>query len=138
MNPIDSIRPQPPPLRAQPSNGLWNKAALLLGAAAYVAVVYRFQTYTQRNNMPTATYEIFAVVMFLLGFGVGLFATASRVRAATFLIVGVFLLHSVIIWVDWQEDPTNHNLLPFEFIYLGFLGSPAYIGALLAQLVTRT
>jgi len=33
------------------------------------------------------------------------------------LILGVYAAHSVIIWIDLQEDPSNHNLLPFEFSF---------------------
>src|SRR5882724_9430206 len=113
---------------------LWNLAALVAGAMAYLLVIYRLQTYSQRNNTPGSTYELFAAIMFLLGFGAGLVAV-SRVKAATLLIMGVWLAHAFIIDIDWREDPTNHNLLPFEFIYLFILGAPAYLGAWLSRFV---
>jgi hypothetical protein len=135
MNPM-AASPQPPPLPRAPANGPWNIVALAAGATAYLTVMYRFQTYTQRNNLPATTYELFAACLFLLGFGIGLVAV-FRAKAATFLIIGVWAAHAVIIGVDLQEDPSNHNLLPFEFIYLFVLSSPAYLGALLSRLVKR-
>jgi hypothetical protein len=121
----------------RPTLGLLSVITILLGAIAYTAVMYRFQTYQQRNNMPPATFETFAGVMFLPGFGVGLSSAQSQLRLATLLIAGVFAAHCCVVGLDWQQDPTNHNLLPFEFIYLGALGSPAYLGVLLSRNVRR-
>jgi hypothetical protein len=128
--------PQTPVLVRPQANGPLNTVAVVFGAIAYLLVVYRFQTYTQRNNTSGATYELFAAILFLLGFGAGLVATA-RAKAATFLIVGVWAAHAVIIGVDLQIDATNHNLLPFEFVYLFVLSSPAYLGAWLSRFVKR-
>ena len=116
------------------SNGPWNKMALVMGAATYLLVMYRLQTYTERNHMPGQTYALFAAILFLLGFALGLAASAFPSRAVTFLILGVFVAHSIIIWVDLREDPTNHNLLPFVFITYLILCSPAYLGAWLCRL----
>jgi hypothetical protein len=109
----------------------------VLGALAYFAVMYRFQTYHERNNTPGETYLLFAGVMLLVGFLLGLLATRSPVRAAWCAIAGVFAAHAAIIAVDLQEDPTNHNLLPFEFIYFFVLASPALLGAWLARFAKR-
>ena len=135
--PEGDANPQPPPLPGPVTNGEWNKVAAVAGALIYVLVLYRFQTYTERNHMPSLTFIIFSGTMFLAGYGLGLVATASPTRAASFLILGVWTAHAVVIAVDVREDPTNHNLLPFEFIYLGVLGSPAYLGSLLSRFTRR-
>jgi len=116
---------------------MWTVAAICSGAIAYFAILYRFQTYSQRNNLPGSTYVIFAAVVFLLGFGLALLARLSGTRIGSLLLAGVFAAHAVIIGIDVQQDPTNHNLLPFEFIIFFVLGSPAYAGAWLARFARR-
>ena len=128
---------QPPPLPHPAITWPLNVAGAVLGALAYFVVMYRFQTYHERNNMPGGTYLLFSAIMFLLGFLLGLFATRSPLRAAGSAIAGVFAAHAAIIAVDLQEDPTNHNLLPFEFIYFFVLASPALPGAWLARFAKR-
>lgn len=51
--------------------------------------------------------------------------------------MGVFIGHMAVIAVDLSADPTNHNLLPFEFVILTVVVSPAFVGALVGQFLTR-
>jgi hypothetical protein len=132
------LTPQPRPLIRPPANGRWNTVAFLLGAATYFVVMYRFQTYTERNNMPVGIFVLFSAMLFLEGFFLGIFAVPSPLKAASILIAGVFAAHAIIIAVDLREDPTNHNLLPFEFVYFFVLGSPAYLGAWLSRFARRS
>src|ERR1700674_2691875 len=118
--------PQPASLPPCASNGHWNVVAAAVGALTYLLVLYRFQTYTERNNTPAQTFMLFAAIIFLLSCGLGLVVPASPGRAVAFLVLGIFAAHSAVIWVDWQEDPTNHNLLPFEFVYYFVLCCPGY------------
>jgi hypothetical protein len=39
------------------------------------------------------------------------------------------VLHAVNIAHDWTRDATSHNLFPFEFVMIGFLSCPAFLGA---------
>lgn len=65
---------------------------------------------------------------YLLGRGLGRY----RYRVAMAFLATLFAANALVIALDWREDPTSHNLLPFEFIMLSFLGSPAFLGAMLA------
>jgi hypothetical protein len=65
---------------------------------------------------------------FLLGRGLG----KQRYRVALAFLGALFAANVLVIALDLREDPASHNLLPFEFIMLGFLGSPAFLGAMLA------
>jgi len=111
--------------------------ALVLGAASYFAVLYRFQTYSQRNATSQTTWIVFSAIMFVLGVVLGWVASTSFLRTGTFMVLGVFAAHSVVIYLDTMEDPTNHNLLPFEFIIYFVLSSPAYLGVLMSRIVKR-
>ncbi len=104
-------------------------AAFAAGVLANLLVLFRFLTYTERNNQPASTFVIFAGVCFLSGFAITLGVSRSRLRIATWLIIGVCVAQMGVIWLDWQKDPTDHNLFPFEMIFLCVLASPAYLGA---------
>ena len=53
------------------------------------------------------------------------------------MVLGAWAGLSIVIAIDTAEDPTNHNLLPFEYIYMGALACPAYLGAAIAGAVDR-
>ena len=52
-----------------------------------------------------------------------------RYRIAGAMLGGMFVIHAAVISNDWKTDPTDHNLLPFEFVILGILVSPAFVGS---------
>ncbi len=49
----------------------------------------------------------------------------------------MFPLHIINVFHDISVDPTSHNLFPFEFAILFFLGLPALPGAFLGSLIRR-
>ena len=105
------------------------------GALANICILYRFLTYTERNRLPAPTFLIFAGVCFLIGFAVTLGNVSRPFRLASWVPFGVCLAQMVVIWFDWQKDPTDHNLFPFEMIYLWVLASPAYLGAVASRIL---
>jgi hypothetical protein len=56
-----------------------------------------------------------------------------RYTIASLLLAAVFASQWYIIWMDWQLDPTSHNLWPFEVVALAVMAAPVYLGAALAQ-----
>lgn len=66
-----------------------------------------------------------------LGLGLGLGAAQPRwwwlLAPAAMALTPV--LHTINIAHDWTRDATSHNLFPFEFVLLGVLSSPAFLGA---------
>lgn len=65
---------------------------------------------------------------YLLARGLG----RHRYRVAMAFLATLFAANALVIALDLREDPSSHNLLPFEFIILSFVGSPAFLGAMLA------
>ena len=85
--------------------------------------------------MPASTFWLFSGACFLIGFAVT-FGTVSRpFRLANWVLFGVIVAQMMVIWFDWQKDPTDHNLLPFELIFFWVLASPAYLGAAASRIL---
>jgi len=112
-------------------------AAVLAGALAYLAILYRFLSYTERNHMKSGTFVVFSAVMLIVGFLVSLGATGSRIKLASLVIVGVWVGLTIVILIDTSQDPTNHNLLPFEYVFMSVDACPVYIGAGIAAVADR-
>jgi hypothetical protein len=109
--------------------------ALVAGSLAYLLIMFRFLSYSERNKMSGDAYLTFAGVALAIGFAVSLGATTARYRAASFVLLGVCIAHLLVIIADYQQDPTSHNLAPFEFAILCVLAAPAYAGAGIAHIV---
>ena len=112
-----------------------NIVALVAGSVAYVVILFRFLSYSERNKLPGDVYLTFAAVALVIGFAVTLPATTRRYQTAGFVLLGVCLAHLLVIVADYQQDPTTHNLLPFEFVILCVITAPAYAGVGIAHLV---
>ena len=108
--------------------------ALVAGSVAYVVILFRFLSYSERNKLPGDVYLTFAAVALVIGFAVTLRATTRRYQTAGFVLLGVCLAHALVIVADYQQDPTSHNLMPFEFAILCVMTAPAYAGAGIAHL----
>lgn len=62
----------------------------------------------------------------------------ARVRTApTLILLGMLLANAILIVQDVADDPTNHNLWPFEFVGILLLSIPAYLGAALSRALGR-
>jgi hypothetical protein len=111
--------------------------ALGAGALAYLCVLYRFLSYTERNHLSGDTLSLFATIMLVVGLVVTLGAAKRRIRVATAAFAGVCIAHLIVMIVDCSQDGTRHNLGPIEFVLLGFYALPIYIGAAAANVVDR-
>jgi len=61
-----------------------------------------------------------------------------RVRTApTAILLGMCLANALLIMWDTADDPTNHNLWPFEFIGILVLSIPAYLGSFVGRSLRR-
>ena len=109
-----------------------NLAAALAGTIIYTGTLFRFLPYADRNRLGADVFLLFAGLVLCAGFVAGLGATA-RYRTAGWVILGVWVAHALVVAVDLRNDPTDHNLLPFEFIIFGVCALPVYIGAALAH-----
>jgi hypothetical protein len=52
---------------------------------------------------------------------------APKTKPAAWILFGVCTLHTAMIIYDCALDPTNHNLLPFEYMFLGIALLPAFL-----------
>jgi hypothetical protein len=111
--------------------------ALTAGGIAYLATLFRFLSYADRNRLPFETYLIFAGLALAIGAVTTFGVQAARYRIATYVVFGTWAAHALVVAVDLRRDPTDHNLLPFEFIILGLCAAPALIGAAVAHAVQR-
>jgi hypothetical protein len=111
-----------------------NLTASAAGGIVYGATLYRFLSYAERNQLSSDSLLVFAALVLTVAFLVGLGARA-RYRTAGFVILGVWAAHALVVAVDVRADPTDHNLLPFEFVILGVCALPAYLGAGIAHVV---
>ncbi len=109
--------------------------AFVAGSVAYALILFRFLSYSERNKLPSDDYLTFAGVVLAIGFAASLGATTGRYRTAGFVLLGVCAAHLLVIIADYQQDPTSHNLAPFEFVILCVAAAPAYVGAGIAHIV---
>jgi hypothetical protein len=111
--------------------------AFATGGIAYLATLFRGLSYSERNNLTFASYLVFALLLLAAGFGVAFGQPRPRFALASWAVAGVWAGHAWVINLDWRVDPTDHNLLPFEFVLLAIAASPAYLGVALARLYSR-
>jgi hypothetical protein len=107
--------------------------AAIAAALAYVLTLFSFLTYEQRQDLGLGSYVVFALMMLIAGFFFARDAGRNHLRIAGCALLGVFVAHSAVVAADLTEDPTHHNLLPFEFIFLAMFAAPAFLGAILAR-----
>ena len=109
--------------------------ALGAGSVAYLLILYRFLSYSQRNLSGEHDMRVFAIASLVIGFIVTLGAKKGRYGTVAFMLLGICITHLVVMIADVGQDPTSHNLAPFEFVALCISAAPAFVGAALAQLV---
>ena len=109
--------------------------ALVAGSVAYVLILYRFLSYSQRNQLPGDVYLTFAEVALAIGFFITLGAATGRYRTVGCVLLGICVAHFIVMILDYRQDRTSHNLGPIEFVALCIYAAPAYAGAGIAQIV---
>jgi hypothetical protein len=72
---------------------------------------------------------------FIAGFVLTLGKRDHRQLVPAALLGGFFAAHALLIVADCWNDPTNHNLWPFEFVILVVLTAPAFGGAAVNALI---
>jgi hypothetical protein len=104
--------------------------AVLVGFAFEVVFIWRFQPYSQRE-LHHAFLPLYAlpILAFLAGFVLTLGLQQNRRYVAISLVAAFCGANICLIVVDCWNDPTNHNLWPFEFVLIFALTAPAFLGA---------
>jgi len=103
------------------------------GAGLYLWAYHPWLPYSMRERSQTGTGMLMVMAgAFACGLLLGRGEHQVRYLIAAAFLGAMWLANAVVIAADWHFDPTSHNLLPFEFIILAFLGSPAFLGAALS------
>jgi peptidoglycan/LPS O-acetylase OafA/YrhL len=111
--------------------------AFVIGVALHWSFFWGFTSYSNRAAYHPSR-RLFMFLTGLSGFAVNVGVETGKYRVASCILGGLFLSNLVLIIVDCWSDPTNHNLAPFEFIMIGFLALPAFIGAGFATAFTSS
>ena len=117
----------------------WRLAdAVVIGVLFDAVFFWKFQQYSARGSQ----HDILpAFSLPLLAFLAGLLLTLGmdgRKRIVPLAIAGgFFAANACLIVADCRNDPTNHNLWPFEFAIILLATSPAFLGAGISALIER-
>ncbi len=108
-----------------------------LAVFGFLLFIYRLVPYSEREKAQTASgFVILTVLAFLAGFAFGV--GARRRHLVAFCFMGaLFAANAVLIALDVAADRTSHSLFPFEFIGLGIVASPAFVGASASRVIDR-
>jgi len=112
--------------------------AVMIGVLFDAVFFWRFQPYSSREShhdiLPGFMLPVLALVAGLL-LTLGM---EGRKRVVPLAIVGgFFAANACLIVADCWNDPTNHNLWPFEFAIILVATSPAFLGAGVSALIER-
>jgi len=62
---------------------------------------------------------------------------SSSLLIPSVIVIGQTMTHTIVLIYDLTIDPTTHNLLPFEYIFMWIaVGIPAVAGSMLARAVS--
>jgi uncharacterized membrane protein YphA (DoxX/SURF4 family) len=113
--------------------------AVFIGVVFDAIFFWRFLPYSARNSHLGVLVPLYLLP--LLAFVAGIVLTIgleNRRRLIPIALVGGFCAaNACLIIVDCWNDPTNHNLWPFEFLMIMVLTVPAFLGAGLGRIYER-
>jgi hypothetical protein len=113
-------------------------AAFIAGLTIYVLLFHPFLTYSRRAQ-GLVNFVAFACSAFVVAIVIGLISRRHPFLASMCMVGTICIAHFVRIIVDWFSDPTAHNLFPFEFALILFVGAPpALAGSGIGKLLSRT
>jgi len=116
----------------------WRLAVAVVIGVLFDAVFYwKFQTYSVREHHDVLPWFMLPVFAFVAGLLLTL-GLEGRKRLVPLALVGGFVAaNACLIVADCRDDPTNHNLWPFEFVIIVVLTSPTFLGAGVSDLIAR-
>ncbi len=117
----------------------WRCAVAVIVGVFFDAIYFwRFLPYSQRDSvrggLPLYTLPILA---FIVGLGLAIGLEKRRRLIPVAFVGGFCAANAFLIIIDCWNDPTNHNLWPFEFLMIMVLTVPAFLGAGLSRLFER-
>src|SRR4051794_6440018 len=100
--------------------------AVFLGAMFDAVFFWKFQPHATRDRGPDLLpWYLLPILTFVAGLALTI-AVAGKKRWIPIAMLGGFCAaNACLIVADCSADPTNHNLWPFEFIFIAFATAPA-------------
>ena len=88
----------------------------VLNVLVTVVITGMFIWFSSNHNVQNKDFTIpfFLSILFALGFGILTELQLIKIIAAT--TIGALIALIIKIIIDWQFDPTSHNLFPFEIV----------------------
>jgi len=113
-------------------------SAVVTGVLFEAVFVWKFEAYSARENGHHAM-QLWAlpVAAFAAGLLLSLGSIGRKIWIAVALLGGMFAANACLIVLDCAQDPTNHNLWPFEFVILGVGAAPVFAGVGVSALLER-
>jgi hypothetical protein len=114
------------------------------GSAVFIGVIFdavffwKFQPYATREHGPDLLpWYCLPILTFLVGLLLTLTVEGKRRWIPVAMLGGFCAANACLIVADCSEDPTNHNLWPFEFVIIAAATAPAFLGSGISSLIDR-
>ena len=117
----------------------WRLAvAVMIGVLFDAVFNWRFQPYSARNSHhDVLPWFMLPILAFVAGLLLTLGMEGRKRLVPLALVGGFFAANACLIVADCRDDPTNHNLWPFEFVIIVVMTSPAFLGAGMSALIEQ-
>ena len=115
-----------------------NKVVSLVLGMLCGALSYWFNEYNEAYVMGLNIYLILGVSVFVSALGLCLFTNKSTFLSPLLICAGVVVSAMARIFDDIRIDPTDHNMFPFEILFLLVVALPlAFLGHWLGSLARK-
>lgn len=111
-------------------------AALVTGVFLHAMIFHPWLPYSIRERHVLSAWAMASMLLvagLVLTFGL----KERRGLVAASIVGGMWVANALLIAYDFSNDPTTHNLFPFEFIVIGFAIIPVAAGAFISHLANR-
>ena len=142
--------PAPGPVNSRGGLFVWSAVAAIGGVAAFVLppLVSPAAAPAKAYGHPVLPWlaSAYANIRFLptmgeflaLGVVLGIAQPKRRLLMACLAAALLVILHAVNVVGDVSVDPSDHNLLPFEFVFLAVVAFPVLPGVFVGGLIRRS
>lgn len=98
--------------------------ALVIGMVLHAALIWAGLPYSMREReAPGLGWLCLCAVIAT----VALRVRAPCAKPAAWILLGVCVANTALIVYDCSLDPSNHNLLPFEYLFLAIVCAPTFL-----------
>jgi len=115
----------------------WRYAcAVFIGVMFDAVFFWKFRPYSSRGPDLLPWYFL-PILAFVAGLLLTIAVEGKKRWIPVAMLGGFCAANACLIVADCADDPTNHNLWPFEFIMIAVAMAPAFLGAGISVLIDR-